>query len=139
MTLMKTLGFNDQSYRQMSSVQWPINKNHVVCDVMPMVLCVVCVYWVANRNILFCDVMPMVYSEEYRYNGGLKRYLINVLVSASILKLSTFNMWVKKKDSFVALCKFLLGFYRQYISQSRFFHRLFSCHVQCNRIVYRAL
>ena len=60
MTLMKTLGFNDQSYRQMASVQWPINKNHVVCDVMPMVLCVVCVYWVANRNIMFCDVMPMV-------------------------------------------------------------------------------
>ena len=76
----------------MASVQWPINKNHVVCDVMAM--------------------------EEYPYNGGLKRYLINVLVSVSILKVSIFNMWVKKKDSFVVLFNFFLGFYRQYISQS---------------------
>ena len=119
---MKALGFNDkkksrglwrhgQSYRQMASVQWPINKNHVICAVMAM--------------------------EEYPYNGGLKRYLINVLVSVSILKVSIFNMWVKKKDSFVVLFNFFLGFYRQYISQSRFFHRCLSCHAQCNRLLYR--
>ena len=43
---MKALGFDDQSNQQIASVQWPI-KNHVVCDVM------------AN-HIEVCDVMAMV-------------------------------------------------------------------------------